>query len=139
MSFAWNGSGAPGAMRAGRARKRRPRSGCCAGGCIHSWRNGRTTRLTPMRQPWPGLGQRRLAEERRLLARAAPEAVPAEAWSVNTPPAGDEVASIIILCCNEADYTRQCLESVVRHTRRPYELILVDNGSTDGTAEYLQF
>src|SRR5207249_4308600 len=85
-----------------------------------------------------GLGQRRLAEERRLLAKAAPEAVPAEPWIVQTPPAGDGLASIIILCCNEVDYTRQCLESVLRHTRTPYELILLDNGSTDGTAEYLQ-
>ena len=85
-----------------------------------------------------GLGQRRLAEERRLLAKAAPESVPAEPWIVQTPPAGDELASIIILCCNELAYTRQCLESVVRYTRRPYELIVVDNGSTDGTAEYLQ-
>ena len=82
--------------------------------------------------------KRRLAEERRLLAKAAPEAVQAEPWIVQTPPAGDGLASIIILCCNEVDYTRQCLESVLRHTRTPYELVLVDNGSTDGTAEYLQ-
>jgi len=51
---------------------------------------------------------------------------------------GDELASIIILCCNELDYNRQCLESVLQHTRGPYELILVDNGSTDGTSEYLK-
>src|SRR5260370_38541950 len=42
-----------------------------------------------------------------------------------------------MLCCNQVEYTRQCLESVLRHTRAPYELVLVDNGSTDGTAEYL--
>jgi GT2 family glycosyltransferase/tetratricopeptide (TPR) repeat protein len=35
-------------------------------------------------------------------------------------------------------YTRLCLESVLRHTRPPYELILIDNGSTDGTADYLE-
>jgi len=48
------------------------------------------------------------------------------------------LASIIILCCNQLDYTRQCLESVLKFTRHPYELILVDNGSTDGTGEYLE-
>src|SRR5262249_49500474 len=62
-----------------------------------------------------GLGQRQLAEERRLLAKAAPGLVPAETWITQTPPAGDDLASIIILCCNEVHYTRLCLESVLRH------------------------
>jgi GT2 family glycosyltransferase/Tfp pilus assembly protein PilF len=51
--------------------------------------------------------------------------------------AAKELASIIILCCNQLEYTRQCLESVLSYTRHPHELILVDNGSTDGTREYL--
>src|SRR5437588_2905446 len=84
-----------------------------------------------------GLDQRRLARERRLLLRAAPKAVAQDAWITDCPPAGDELASIIILCCNQLPYTRQCLESVLRYTRPPYELVLVDNGSADGTAEYL--
>src|SRR5262249_7521240 len=42
------------------------------------------------------------------------------------------------LCCNELEYTRLCLESVLRHTQPPYELVLVDNGSTDGTPAYLE-
>jgi GT2 family glycosyltransferase/Tfp pilus assembly protein PilF len=58
--------------------------------------------------------------------------------SSNHQPPTHELASIIILCCNELEYTRQCLESVLRWTRPPYELILVDNGSTDGTLEYLR-
>ncbi len=44
----------------------------------------------------------------------------------------------MILCCNQLDYTRRCLESVFRHTRAPYELIVVDNGSTDDTPAYLE-
>jgi len=83
-------------------------------------------------------GQRRLAADRRPLSRSAPKAVPAEKWFMDCPPAGDELASIIILCCHQLEYTRLCLESVLRHTRRPYELILIDNGSTDGTAGYLE-
>jgi GT2 family glycosyltransferase/predicted Zn-dependent protease len=82
-------------------------------------------------------GQRRLARDRRLLHRAAPEVVPGESWFLDAAPTGEELASLIILCCDQLEYTRLCLESVLRHTRRPYELILVDNGSTDGTAEYL--
>jgi GT2 family glycosyltransferase len=81
---------------------------------------------------------RRLARARLLLHRAAPAAVPAESWFVNPAPAGDELASLVILCCDQLEYTRLCLESVLRHTRTPYELILVDNGSADGTPAYLE-
>jgi GT2 family glycosyltransferase/tetratricopeptide (TPR) repeat protein len=82
-------------------------------------------------------GQRVLARDRRLLARAAPQLVRAESWFAECPPVGDELASILILCCNEIAFTRQCLESVLCHTRRPFELVLVDNGSTDGTLDLL--
>jgi GT2 family glycosyltransferase/Tfp pilus assembly protein PilF len=82
-------------------------------------------------------GLRRLARHRRGLARAAPRLVPQEPWFMDAPPVGDELASILILCCNQVEYTRLCLESILRHTRQPYELILVDNGSTDDTALYL--
>jgi GT2 family glycosyltransferase len=82
-------------------------------------------------------GQRRLARDRRRLHRAAPRAVPAEEWFEQAAPVSDELASILVLCCNELPYTQLCLESVLRHTRPPYELVLVDNGSTDGTPAYL--
>lgn len=39
---------------------------------------------------------------------------------------------------NYQEITQACLESIRRHTREPYELILVDNGSTDGTVDYLR-
>jgi GT2 family glycosyltransferase/Tfp pilus assembly protein PilF len=48
------------------------------------------------------------------------------------------LASVIILCCNEVAYSRQCLDSVLAHTRPPYELVLVDNGSTDATPALLE-
>ena len=44
--------------------------------------------------------------------------------------------SIIIPAFNQLDYCRQCILSVQLHTPPPYKLILVDNGSTDGVAEY---
>ena len=46
--------------------------------------------------------------------------------------------SIIILTLNKVDLTKSCIESIRRHTSEPYELIIVDNGSTDDTVEYLQ-
>jgi glycosyltransferase involved in cell wall biosynthesis len=48
-----------------------------------------------------------------------------------------DLASVIIPCWNQLQFTRQCLPALLRLTRRPWELILVNNGSTDGTAEYL--
>jgi GT2 family glycosyltransferase/tetratricopeptide (TPR) repeat protein len=44
--------------------------------------------------------------------------------------------SIIILACNQIEYTKKCIDSVLKNTRLPYELILIDNGSTDGTFDY---
>ena len=85
-----------------------------------------------------GAAQRRLADQRRLLAKSAPKLVPMEPWMERVPPAGEEMASIIVLCCNQVEYTKLCLESVLRHTRPPYELVIVDNGSTDATASYLE-
>ena len=84
-------------------------------------------------------GARRLAADRRLLRRAAPQAVPEEPWFAEAAAAADGgLTSIVVLCCNELEYTRLCLESVLRRTRPPYELVLIDNGSADGTPTYLQ-
>src|SRR5207247_320361 len=85
---------------------------------------------------------RRLARSYGRLHVGAPAPVPPEGWFAQTgtdpAPIGDELASVVVLCCNEVEYTRLCLESVLRHTRQPFELVLVDNGSTDGTPDYLQ-
>lgn len=45
--------------------------------------------------------------------------------------------SIIILTHNNLNLTKACIKSVEENTE-DYELILIDNGSTDGTAEYIQ-
>src|SRR5262249_10560773 len=45
--------------------------------------------------------------------------------------------SIIIPCWNQLEFTRQCIASVLRHTRGKWELIIIDNGSTDPTPGYL--
>src|SRR4051812_33695377 len=46
--------------------------------------------------------------------------------------------SIIILTCNQLHITHMCLESIRCYTDEPYELIVVDNGSTDETVNYLK-
>ncbi len=49
-----------------------------------------------------------------------------------------ELVSIIIPCFNALEYTKQCIESVLLQTNLNYELILINNGSTDGTKEYFK-
>jgi glycosyltransferase involved in cell wall biosynthesis len=44
--------------------------------------------------------------------------------------------SIVIPAFNQLDYCKQCIETVLAYTHTPYQLILVDNGSTDGVSEY---
>ena len=48
------------------------------------------------------------------------------------------LTSIVIVTHNQLAYTRQCVESIQLRTDEPYELIFVDNGSTDGTPSYLR-
>jgi Glycosyl transferase family 2 len=47
------------------------------------------------------------------------------------------LASIIIPVWNQLEFTQQCLASLKEHTRPEWELIVIDNGSNDGTAAYL--
>jgi GT2 family glycosyltransferase/tetratricopeptide (TPR) repeat protein len=67
--------------------------------------------------------------------------------SLTTPSAGylasrlpdrSDVTSIVILTHNQLDFTRLCVDSIRRCTEEPYELVLVDNASTDGTTTYLK-
>ncbi len=41
--------------------------------------------------------------------------------------------SILILAHNKAAYTRRCLDSLFHSTLRPFQVVLVNNGSTDET------
>lgn len=48
------------------------------------------------------------------------------------------LTSIIIVTFNQLSMTRQCVDSVLSRTDVPVELIFVDNGSSDGTPDYLE-
>ena len=45
--------------------------------------------------------------------------------------------SVIILTMNGLGLIRDCISSIQRNTKLPYEIIVVDQASTDGTLEYL--
>lgn len=71
---------------------------------------------------------------------AASAREPVGATSCESPPdaPAQTFTSIIIVTCNALEYTEACLESVERCTPQPHEVIVVDNGSTDGTRDYLR-
>ncbi len=46
--------------------------------------------------------------------------------------------AITFACYNQVDYTRQCVDSMLRHGEDLGRVVVVDNGSTDATRDYLQ-
>jgi GT2 family glycosyltransferase/tetratricopeptide (TPR) repeat protein len=50
----------------------------------------------------------------------------------------EKMVSIVILGFNQVEYTKKCIDSIRRHTRQKYELILIDNGSKDGTEAFFR-
>ncbi len=46
--------------------------------------------------------------------------------------------SIVMLTYNALEYTKKCVRTILEHTQIPYEIIFVDNGSKDGTVDYLK-
>jgi GT2 family glycosyltransferase len=76
----------------------------------------------------------RLPEE---TVRAATRQPPAARWE-EPPTLGEGSASIVVVTYDGLPYNRLCLETVLGHAGDDdLELIVVDNGSRDGTAEYL--
>jgi GT2 family glycosyltransferase/glycosyltransferase involved in cell wall biosynthesis/Tfp pilus assembly protein PilF len=53
-------------------------------------------------------------------------------------PLSAKLVSILILAHNQLRDTRQCVASIEKHTAPPHELILIDNGSTDGTGQFFR-
>lgn len=48
------------------------------------------------------------------------------------------MTSIVIPTCNGREWLADCIYSIRTHTNTPYEIIVVDNGSADGTWEFLR-
>lgn len=67
---------------------------------------------------------------------------PASGYQPETRPTSESAAfplvSIVILTFNRLDVTRDCFVSIQKHTPEAHEIIFVDNGSTDGTIEWLR-
>lgn len=48
------------------------------------------------------------------------------------------LVSVVVVCWNAKQHLRDCLDSLHRQTYPNLEVIVVDNGSTDGTREYVE-
>ncbi len=46
--------------------------------------------------------------------------------------------AITFACYNQVDYTRQCIDSMIQQGEDLSRLVVVDNGSNDGTLDYLK-
>ncbi|HEX8353631.1 MAG TPA: glycosyltransferase, partial [Pyrinomonadaceae bacterium] len=86
-----------------------------------------TGSVAPISPPAETLG-RAFAQTEFPLAEVAPP-----------PPLAPHAQSVDVIVCvhNAPEDVKRCLESVVSHTRMPYRLILVDDGSADETRAYL--
>jgi glycosyltransferase involved in cell wall biosynthesis len=51
---------------------------------------------------------------------------------------GTPMVTAVLVCWNHAPYVRAAVESALGQTHRPLQLIVFDNGSTDGSAAILQ-
>ncbi len=84
-------------------------------------------------------GRRQHAEDRRLLAQAAPQILPMESWFAEPRPRGNELVSVIILAGDASrPIRRPCLESILRHTRAPFELLLVIRDTDEETSTWIK-
>lgn len=49
----------------------------------------------------------------------------------------EAAVTVLILSHNTWSFTKQCIESIKTHTVTPHKILVVDNASTDGSAEHL--
>lgn len=82
--------------------------------------------------PWQSLAAARIAIDPVIADRS-----PGELDPPTEPPTADRV-SIVLPNWNALPFLERALASLVRHTTYPYELIVVDNGSTDGSKDYIR-
>lgn len=72
-----------------------------------------------------------------IRRKRGPVAVPLTSADVTVPQHKDPV-DVIICVHNALEDVKRCLTSVVRHTRMPARLFIVDDGSNAETAKYLE-
>ncbi len=75
------------------------------------------------------------------IASSGPKSTTKDMATTITKEASDiqkPLVSISMVHYNRLDCLKDCVDSIRRHTTVPYELIIIDNGSTDGSRDYLR-
>lgn len=79
-----------------------------------------------------------IKERYRSLLPPTPPDFKAEGFYRKEPlPVGSGFVNIGMVTWNRLEFTKQALESLWKRTRYPYKITVVDNGSTDGSVEWL--
>ncbi len=73
-----------------------------------------------------------------VASSAKTEPVDKQRTAAKEGPSTTDLTSIIILTWNQLALTQACLASIAQYTDLSYELIMVDNGSSDGTVIWLR-
>jgi GT2 family glycosyltransferase len=84
--------------------------------------------------PCPAVPSNGIAGEPTAISR--PSSASSPVVSIEVPAAGRPLVSIIIPTFNHRALTEQCVASIRGATTVPHEILIVDNGSTDGTAAW---
>lgn len=82
-----------------------------------------------------------LSDAKRMLAsmsRISLESFLLSTSNIEFPVHDKPVLSIILVLFNRAELTLQCLYSILKSQCEPYEVVIVDNASTDATRELLK-
>ncbi len=69
--------------------------------------------------------------------QAAPDIKMEQLRTILNPERPAIKLSIVLLTYNALSYTQKCIESIRSHTHCTFELNVIDDGSTDGTVEWL--
>lgn len=85
---------------------------------------------------WRGRGKA-FASARLEYYKKLGSSVPELGEHPRAAPVPANQVGIVVVAHNCLNLTRDCLRSVAEHTKAPYSLHLVDNGSGDGTAEFM--
>ena len=97
----------------------------------------RDERLVDAGEPEPGHRLTKQTHARRAVVAVIADRTPARLASSASPPTAERV-SIVVPSWNVLPFLDRALTSLVSRTTYPYELIIVDNGSTDGSKAFIR-